>query len=121
MKIKQDILTKALAELVHYMAHELYIEGGETDENGNLLEPERDARTIQLSDVALTINKYMDGLISKKQANKKLWSLMDEFNDNGYERENHVFKRYKTLECLATETQDIKKALEIIKNGGHRI
>ena len=121
MNIKQDILTKALAELVYFMAHEQYIEGGRTDEKGNPLEPERDDRIVQLSDVALIINKYMDGIMSKKKANKKLWSLINEINNIAGERENYIFKRFKMLEDLATETQDIKSALEIIKEGRHRI
>ena len=121
MKIRQDILNRALAELVHYMAHELYIEGGQTDEDGNPLEPERDARTMQLSGVAKIIYTYMGGRLPRKYANEKLWRIMDEFVKEGNENENYIFKRYKPLECLVTETQDIKKALKIIKEGRHRI
>lgn len=124
MKLKQDLLTKALAEIIYFMSNEMYIEGGRTYSNGEPLEPERDSRAVQLSDVARVIEKYMNRSIPKKKANKRISKLLKEFEecpgvpgDEG----NYVFKRYKTLEELEGDTGSTKEALKIIKAGKHRI
>jgi len=121
MKLKQNLLNRALAELVHYMANELNIEGGRTYPNGEPLEPERDARTIQLSDVARVIEEHINGAISPTTANNLIGELMQEFNEVGGVEENYVFKRYKPLEVLESQTGSTEEALKIIRAGKHRI